>query len=171
MQHLEIYKQFVEVELPRFKLLLERGISGNENVDLTTENYSQLFLKNYLENNSIDYFDEDLILSDDLFFAFYLNKFECKIVFQLSLDLNYKKSINFLNKDYQIKMILNYNLYSQSKESETLKISRNNEGFYGLHSENADFRSFKNNIFQILISRQIIFTKPDAVKFEYNIDY
>lgn len=171
MQHLEIYRQFVEIELPQFKLLLEKGISGNENVDLTTENYIQLFLKNYLENNSFDYFGEDLILSEDLFFAFHLNKFECKIVFQLSLNLNYKKSINFLNENYEIKMTLNYNLFSQHKESDTLKISRSNEVFYSLHSENADFRSYENNIFQILKSRQIINTKPDAVKFEYNIDY
>ncbi|KQT18516.1 hypothetical protein ASG31_07305 [Chryseobacterium sp. Leaf404] len=171
MKDKEIYNQFVKIELPHFKHLLEKGITKDENLNLDTENYIRLFLKNYLENNSFRYFTEDLILSEDLFFAFYLNKFECKIIFQLSLDLNYRKSLRFLDEDYQIKMTLNYNLSNENRESSTAKISRNNEGFYSGCSENADFHIFENNIFKILKSRQLINTKPDTVKFEYNIDY
>ena len=170
MKDTEIYNQFVKIDFPHFKLKLSAGIIGNENIQLNTENYIRLFLKNYLNNNPFEYFGEDLILSEDLFFAFYINKFECKIVLQLSLELNYQKSINFLNEDYQIKLILNYSLRNEFKDSNTLKISRSSERFLGGGYETVDFRSFENNILKILKSRKVISIKPDSVKFEYNID-
>lgn len=171
MKDLDIYSQFVKIELPNFKLLLEKGIIRDEIIGLNTENYIRLFLKNYLDNDSFTYFSKNLILSEDLLFTFFTSKFECKIVLKLSLDLNYQKSAYFLSEDYQIVMSLIFNKKNDDKISETLKISRNEEGFYKMHHEIENFQTFEKKINQILENRKIINTIPDAVKFEYNIDY
>jgi hypothetical protein len=171
MSYSSLSSQFYFNQLPKFLNILKDDLK-NENCFTLKENIT-VFLNFFKNFSAYNYFQKDLIISDDMYFSFDINSWESKIRLQRNLQCDCKLDEDFLHETYQIQFELGLNLeYNGERINESFDLSRNrNNEFEVWQYKIIKFEDYENLIFDKLNNfKNLIPEYPSYVCLNLNAD-